>query len=274
MIWHEIVNDVIGGQPVTVTYCPLCNSAVAYHRNVGDVPLDFGTSGYLYQSGMVMYDRQTESLWTHFDGRAVVGTLIGVELERIPAQMLSWASAREAHPGALVLNRDTGAPRSYGTSRYVGHDQRSEPPAGWFTAVVPDELAPMTRVVGVRTPEGQVAIPTVLLAQRRVVETRVGGTPVAVFWQPGTNSPIQRAGVADGDDIGATGAFVAEHDGDRIHFEFRDGEIRDLTTGSVWSIVGRATHGPLAGVQLQRADHLDTFWFAWAAYHTDTRIGP
>ena len=84
LIWHEIVNDSIADRPVSVTYCPLCNSAVAFDRTLGDQVLDFGTSGKLYQSALIMYDRQTESLWSHFTGEAVAGELTGTELERFP----------------------------------------------------------------------------------------------------------------------------------------------------------------------------------------------
>ena len=110
MIWHEIVNDTIGGLPVTITYCPLCNTAVGVDRRLDDGRvLSFGTSGRLYRSSLVMYDRQTESLWSHFDGRALAGALTGTELERIPVQTLSWGDWLRQNPDGIVLSRDTGA---------------------------------------------------------------------------------------------------------------------------------------------------------------------
>ena len=98
LIWHEIVNDTVGNVPVSVTYCPLCNSAVSYRREVRGVETTFGTSGSLFASALVMYDRATESLWTHFDGRAVVGVLAGDQLEAIPSPLLAWEDFRTHVP--------------------------------------------------------------------------------------------------------------------------------------------------------------------------------
>ncbi|MFA9401417.1 MAG: DUF3179 domain-containing (seleno)protein, partial [Acidobacteriota bacterium] len=98
LTWHEIVNDTVGGVPVSVTYCPLCNSAVSYRREVNGVETTFGTSGSLFASALVMYDRLTESLWTHFDGRAVVGVLAGTQLEPIASPLMTWEDFVSAYP--------------------------------------------------------------------------------------------------------------------------------------------------------------------------------
>jgi hypothetical protein len=91
LIWHEIVNDTIGERPVAITYCPLCNSALGFDRRLGERVLTFGTSGKLYLSDLVMYDRQTESLFSQIEGRAIAGVLAGVELDRVPVQTVTWA---------------------------------------------------------------------------------------------------------------------------------------------------------------------------------------
>jgi hypothetical protein len=122
MTWHEIVNDTVGAVPVTVTYCPLCNSGVAFHRRVGDRLLDFGTSGMLYADNLVMYDRQTESLWPQLTGQASVGVLTGTQLTAIPIGVVGWDQFRAAHPDALVLSRDTGYHRDYGRNPYARYD--------------------------------------------------------------------------------------------------------------------------------------------------------
>jgi hypothetical protein len=108
LIWHEIVNDTVGRVPVAVTYCPLCNSAIAYDRRLTGRVLSFGTSGLLYDSNLVMYDRQTQSLWVQFTGQAVAGVLTGHQLRPYPMQTVSWGAWRAAHPGGWVLSRDTG----------------------------------------------------------------------------------------------------------------------------------------------------------------------
>ena len=120
---HEIVNDVVGGVPVVVTYCPLCNSGLAFERTVDGQVLDFGTSGRLYQSNLVMYDRQTKSLWTQFTGQAVVGAdFVGTELARIPTALLGWEEFAQATPDGLVLSRDSLPGRDYGRNPYPGYE--------------------------------------------------------------------------------------------------------------------------------------------------------
>ena len=123
MTWHEIVNDTVGGVPVAVTYCPLCNSALVYDRRLDDRVLEFGTSGLLLNSSLVMYDRQTETLWSHFTGAGIVGELTGEELETYAVATVAWQTWRDANPDGLVLSRDTGFDRSYGQNPYPGYDE-------------------------------------------------------------------------------------------------------------------------------------------------------
>ena len=127
MTWHELVNGTVGGVPVTVSYCPLCNSAVAYDRRVGERILDFGTSGALLNSSLVMYDRQTESLWSHYTGQAVVGHLVGAELDLIPVQTVSFETFLASHPDGHVLSLDTGHSRRYGQNPYEFYDSNNRP---------------------------------------------------------------------------------------------------------------------------------------------------
>jgi len=220
----------------------------------------------------VMYDRQTESLWTHFDGRAVVGAAMGTQLERLPVATVSWTQATEAHPNAMVLRGDPAAPKPYGTNRYAGYDQSDEPLPGWFTIDIPEPVPSMTRVVGVRTVAGELAVPTELVGERGVVTSSIGDREFAVFFEPGTASPLHRSDVADGDDIGSTGVFDTSVDGRRLTFRSSAGVITDLETRSVWNIRGRAIVGPLVGTELVELEHLDTFWFAWVAHHPETAV--
>lgn len=270
LAWHEIVNDVVAGTPVAVTYCPLCNSAVAVERTVEGTVLDFGVSGALYDSAMVMFDRQTESLWTHFDGRAVVGTLIGTELALLPVAAVSWSTAARAFPGGAVLDRNTGFDKPYGRNRYVAYDQAEAPLPGFFTERVSDELRPMDRVVGIRHADvGAAAVPLATLRRRRVMHL---SDDVVVVWRSGTASSLQASTVAGGDDVGATGVFSSELDGRALRITEREGEFVDTETGSTWDVLGKATSGPLTGRRLDPIEHLDTFWFAWASYVPNTIV--
>lgn len=273
LVWHEIVNDTVAGVPVAVTYCPLCNTAVAYDRRAAGRVLTFGTSGLLWNSALVLYDRQTETLWGQVTGEGIVGALTGVELDTFPVATVSWGDWRAANPDGLGLTRDTGHQRAYGRNPYPGHDDVSGEPF-LFEGTVDGRLTAMTRVVGVEVGDRAIAVPLVALREERVVAVDPGARPLVVLWEPGTASALDASEVAEGEDVGATGVFVAEVDGQPLTFDAAGVGFRDAETASTWDVLGRATAGPLAGAQLERIEHVDTFWFAWGAFHPDTAIVP
>ena len=128
LIWHEIINDTVGGVPVAATYCPLCNTAIAFERTVAGQMLDFGTTGRLRYSNLIMYDRPTESWWQQATGEAIAGEFTGRQLTFVPAPMVSWADAQTAYPEGDVLSRDTGHTRDYGQNPYPGYDDPDSTP--------------------------------------------------------------------------------------------------------------------------------------------------
>jgi hypothetical protein len=271
MTWHELVNDAFGDVPVTVSYCPLCNSALAYDRRAGDRILDFGTSGRLYNSSMVMYDRQTESLWTHFDATAVVGFLLGEQLTTYPVSTVSWAQFRSAFPDGLVLSRDTGHSRRYGTNPYVGYDDVNTSPF-LYDGPVDGRLPAKARVLVVRGDGPAVAIRQEALLEERVLEFEAHGRDLVALLIPGTASALEAGSVSGGRDVGATGVFVPSIDGHRVDLEPTEGGFVDSVTGSSFDIFGSALDGPLAGARLEPVEHLDTFWFAIGAFDPETVV--
>lgn len=273
LIWHEIVNDTVDGVPVTVTYCPLCNSAIAYDRRLGDRVLEFGTSGMLFNSALVMYDRQTESLWSHFTGEAVIGHLAGEQVEVLPVATVAWADWRDAHPDGLVLSRDTGFDREYGRNPYPGYDDVDSSPF-LFDGEVDGRLAAMERVVGVERGGEAVAVRLDELADRGVIEVDLAGTRLVVWVLPGAVSALDAGSVADGREVGATGVFQPVAGDRSLSFERdREGFVDD-ETGSRWNVLGEAIDGPLGGSVLDPVAHVDTFWFAWASFQPETEIVP
>ena len=273
MTWHEIVNDVVGGTPVAVTYCPLCNSALAYPRRVGTRILEFGTSGSLYNSALVMYERQTESLWLHFEGLAIEGPLEGTQLELIPVQTLSFEQFRQEHLGGRVLSQDTGFDRPYGQNPYDFYDTAERP--FLFDGEVDPRLPAIARVVGVEIDEEAVAYPYDALSSEQgvsVVHDAVGGEDLVVFWRVGVRSALDDPEIELGRDVGTSGVFLPVARGRDLTFRVEAGQITDEQTGSVWSVGGRARSGSLEGQELTPLQHLDTFWFAWSSHKPDTRI--
>ena len=272
MVWHEIVNDVVGGVPVSVTYCPLCNSAVTYVRVINGVETTFGTSGRLFASALIMYDRATESLWTHYDGRAVVGLLTGTQLEAVASPLLSWGDFRENHPTGQVLDwTQTGHNRDYGRNPYYGYDDPATQPF-LFRGTVDDRAVAKQRVVGVAV-EGAAAafaLEGVSGGEARATNATVGERSIVIFWKAGQSSALDTVDQVNGRDVGSVGVFDPVLDGNLLTFTAEGDAFVDDQTSSVWSITGEAIDGLLTGTQLERLEHLDTFWFAWASYQPDT----
>jgi hypothetical protein len=275
MTQHEIVNDVVGGDPLVVTYCPLCNSGLAFERTVDGQVLDFGTSGRLFQANLVMYDRQSKTLWTQFTGRAVVGEeFVGTELVRIPTGLLAWEDFEAAAPDGMVLSPDSAPDRDYGRNPYTGYEDSGD--QFLFEGDRDDRLPPNTRVVGLGTDRDPVAITLDHLQEEAVVAVEVDDGPVTVWWAPGQSSALDRAMVDEGRDVGSTGAFVPVlADDTELTFaplDADDGTFRDDQTGSTWNLLGEAVDGELAGTQLEPVSRDDTFWFVWFAFQPDTTV--
>lgn len=275
LIWHEIVNDDFDGTPVVVTYCPLCNTGIAYLRPTIDGELlDFGTSGKLYNSNLVMYDRQTNSYWPQAIGQAVLGPLLGTKLEFVPARILSWGDWRAAYPDGLVLSTDTGVQRDYGSNPYVNYDSEKHP--FLFTGDVDPRLPATEHVLGVAG-TGSIAFPYSELARRSeggmtVVQGSFGGSRLVVFWKAGTVSALDAAQITQSADVGAAAAYVPRAGGRRLTFAVMGGRIVDEQTKTTWTIDGRGIDGPLTGSRLEVALAIDSFWFDWAAFHPETEI--
>ncbi|NND01162.1 MAG: DUF3179 domain-containing protein [Acidimicrobiia bacterium] len=276
MIWHEIVNDTVGGVPVTVTYCPLCNSAVTYGREINGSETTFGTSGRLFASALVMYDRATESMWTHFDGRAVVGLLTGTQLDVYGSPLMAWSEFRTIYPNGLVLDETkTGHSRDYGANPYVGYDDPDSSPFLFFgdldsrarakERVVGISLAGVDAAYSLRTISGTGDTIT-------VTEAAQGDTDFVIFWAPGQATALEGPSVQFGRDVGTVGAFIPRAGDTSLTFTADEEGFVDAETGTKWSVAGVALSGELAGASLERIPHLDTFWFAWSTYRPGSEL--
>ena len=168
LTWHEIVNDVVGGVPVSATFCPLCNAAIVFDRRLDGVVYDFGTSGKLRKSDLIMWDRQTETWWQQFTGEGIVGELAGKRLTILSASIISFSDFRAANPDGLVLSRDTGFVRAYGRNPYAGYDRADRSPF-LFDGDLDGRLLPKERVATISIDEVDAAFPFTTLEDERVV---------------------------------------------------------------------------------------------------------
>lgn len=266
MTWHEVVNDEVAGHPIAVTFCPLCYAAVVFKRPVVDGQLlSFGTSGNLRNSDLVMWDRQTESWWQQFEGRAIVGRLMGQLLVQLPATISAWQDVRETFPDAKVLSRETGVDRPYGRNPYVGYDDINQKPF-LYEGKVGEALAPMAHVVGIKHGGQARAYAHRDLRSARVIEDSLGGDAIVVFYDLGVASALDTQSIADGRDIGSSSVFLSKHEGRILHFRPKGRNYVDNETGSVWNRFGKATKGPLQGTSLVALPRHDVFWFVWSAF--------
>jgi len=185
---------------------------------------------------------------------------------------VTWAQWRAAHPDGWVLSRDTGNERSYGRNPYPGYDDPESDPF-LFDGRTDSRLPAKDRVVGLGAPDDPLAVRLAALADERVMHLDVAGEPVVVWAVAGLRSALQTEEIAGGRELATTGAFRPLVDGKQVTFEVEDDDtFTDSVTGSTWDVLGRAIDGPSTGAQLDRVGHIDTFWFAWAAFYTETRV--
>ena len=249
--FRELVNDVIGGVPVLISYCPLCASGAVYSRELAGRTLLFGNTSALFESDLVLYDHQTGSYWFQILGEAIVGELTGERLTVLPAMTTTWSEWKSLHPGTRLLVSDGGEPFSEGYSRdpFMGLSDRVD--RGDFTFPVSEDrldgrLRAGELVITAELNSDVTAYPVSIIGTA-AVNDRVGDTPVVIF-SNGVNGSV----------------FLATLEGDRLTFDSNQGVFVDRETGSTWNGAGRAVAGPLEGKELAPVPSRRAFWFSIA----------
>ncbi len=270
---HEIVNDVVGGVAVAVTFCPLCNTGVVFERSLDGEVLRLGVSGLLRNSDLVMWDDKTESLWQQVTGQGIVGTHAGDKLPPIGSAIVRWADFEATYPEGMAMAPNQGFGTGYGGNPYVGYSSRSGP-YPFFRGEIDDRYPALSRVVGVNIDDHAKAYPFSEIETVRVVNDRIAGQPVVVFWgAPDTADALDSPRITQSVGIGTGIAFSPVVDGRTLTFEaLSDSEFRDTETGTTWSILGKGLRGELAGRQLEILIHRNEFWFAWQAFFPDAPV--
>lgn len=273
LMWHEIANDVVADVPVAVTFCPLCNSSITFDRRVDDAVLDFGVSGFLRNSDLVMYDRQTETWWQQLTGEGLAGDYAGILLDIVPSQVISFGSFAQRYPDGTVLSRETGYNRRYGINPYANYDSNPGRPFLFRGETDPRLPSPVNHVLAAIVDDIPVAYPFSVLREQMVVNDVIGATAVAVFFQPGVASALGDTVIDNAADLGTAGLYVSAVDGETLSFIANDdGTFSDEQTGSIWNAFGEAIAGELEGAELEWINAFPHFWFAWAAFHPETQV--
>ncbi|MCB9438307.1 MAG: DUF3179 domain-containing protein [Anaerolineales bacterium] len=274
---HEIANTTVGGVPIAITFCPLCNAGIAFERMLNGQELHFGVSGFLRLSDMVMWDHETESWWQQATGEGIVGVMTGQQLQYVTSIMVSWGDFKAAYPdGRLLIPTQNGTiERDYDRNPYVGYDQTEQP---FLFRGIPDErLSATERVLGYIVGSGDsavsIAYPFSALEQEVVINDTVEEQAVVVFWQPGATSALGASRISAAEEVGSAALFDRTlEDGTVLTFVAEDTRIMDEQTGSTWNIFGQAVEGPLKGTALVQLRSVSHFWFAWAAFYSETTI--
>ncbi|MBL4752925.1 MAG: DUF3179 domain-containing protein [Flavobacteriales bacterium] len=281
LMFHEIVNDVVGGIPVAITYCPLCNAAMVFDRRLSfkdkDYVLTLGVGGMLRKSDMVMWDHETETWWQQFTGEGLVGDLNGAELTLVPSLLISYEEFFASYPEGLMLSTETGMEleegEAYGMNPYEKYDDLEEgKPYRFFKDKVDDRLPAMERVITVFSDGKDFVYPLSVVSSEKVINHDPNGLSVAVFFKSGTVSVMDNKDISKSKDIGAVTVFERTVNGQTLTFQESEGKFTDNETGSVWSITGKCVEGELMGSQLESIVYGNHFAFAWFAFNPECEI--
>ncbi|MFT6302282.1 MAG: hypothetical protein ACI9XK_001710 [Granulosicoccus sp.] len=272
LIYHQIVNDIFQGKPIVVTFCPLCHSGLVLSRKVGSKTLTFGSTGLLRNSGLIMFDRQTESWWQQFIGTAIVGEYTGEKLTiDFSSQLISFGQFAERYPKSKVLSRDTGFRRKYGLNPFQGYDSIDNTPM-MFNDVTDPRLPPMERVLSLSLDDSLKLYPYSSINTKGVINDIVKGIPVVILSGAGYASPLDQTDISKSATVLVVAGYISQVNDTQLTFTKIDGEVFDEQTKSLWNVFGFAVSGSLKGTQLSRIDVGTHFAFAALAFTPEADV--
>ncbi|MGQ9602037.1 MAG: DUF3179 domain-containing protein [Candidatus Bipolaricaulia bacterium] len=273
LAWHQVVNDSLDGLPIVVSYCPISGTGVAYKRPllVAGRPLFFGASGRLYNGNLLLYDRQTGSLWQQLTGEPIAGPLVGLagKLERLYTDIIPWGDWKRGHPAGEVLalpklvrfggKKTPVSPGRYEEYPYAEYELR--PWVGYGVEVERLDLRGLSskrRVIGVAANGAARAYLRSELEKLGLLNDWLGAEPILAIISPG----------------GEARFFRREVSGQVLEFLSSAGKLIDKETGTTWGFDGRAVSGPLAsqGAALKELPAIPAYWFAWLLFHPGTDL--
>ncbi len=271
LLYHEIVNDEIDEQPVFVTHCPLCNTAIVFSRKVNNEVLDFGTTGRVRDSNLIMYDCQTESWWQQFTGDAIVGEFAGTSLQHLNSQIASFADYSTSYPNGLVLSQATGFRRYYGKTPYPGYDNVGGIPF-LFKREIDFRLPPLERVLALKKNMVSTIYPFSYLENHPLINSTFADQKILVISQASMVSTMDKKVIKESNSMLTAAAYDRRVANQELSFKLVNNQIVDEETNSVWNIFGKALEGELKGTKLEKVDSDVHFAFAWLAFYPNTKI--
>ena len=258
LVWHEIVNDNVGGVPVAITYCPLCFTNQVFNRTLEDGNMiEFGTSGKLYNSNLVMYDRVSNSLWSQGLAQGIIGKYAGVNLQRIPFDVANWKEWKQLYPESKILSRDTGFNRPYGADPYGDYYTNSE--VLFPISNTDNRLGLKEIMIGLENSGQYKAYKLQDVEDKKIINDEISNKSIAVFSSFPFMVRVFNRPVVDGQVL-------------QFKYNSQNSTFIDLNTGSEWNFEGVAINGGLKGKKLTRLPFDEGFWFEWVAFHPETQL--
>ncbi len=267
LVWHEIVNDVVGGEPVAITYCPLCFTNQVFNRTLNDGSIvEFGTSGKLYNSNLVMYDRKSNSLWSQALGEGIVGDYSGVKLERIPFDIAFWKEWKKLYHESKVLTRDTGTVRPYGADPYG--DYYTNDLILFPVANDDKRLGLKEIIIGLEDKSQYKAYKLQDIETDKVINDVIGDDKkiALVSLEPFMVRVFDRVIDSDNNDEGNKNIVID------LFYNQTNNTLIDKVTNSELNFEGKFIKGQLQDIQLKRLPMDQGFWFEWVAFHPETEV--
>jgi hypothetical protein len=270
LIWHEIVNDVLANKEILITFCPLCNSSIVYSRVLNNTTYTFGTSGLLRNSDLVMYDRQSDSLWQQFTGEAIVGDLTNQKLQSLTSSIISFKDIFLSYPNTEILSINTSYDRNYCKNPYSGYDNINSSPF-LINRDIDDRLKPMRRVATIEINSKYKAYPYNILKKKNIINDTFENKNIVLFYKKNVLSVLDNRDIGDSKNIGTAIIYDSKVKGKNLEFYYKNGYY-DKQTNSKWNILGKAISGELKGEQLKSYNFGSHFWFAWVIFKPNTIV--
>ena len=256
LVWHEIINENIGGVKITFAYCPLTGSAVGYVGHFLTVETSFGVSGNLLNSNLVMYDRDSDSFWPQILGEAINGAHEGEQLQKVQLFFTTWNKWYAQHPDTQVLSENTGHIRNYGYDPYGSYTSSNtyyQTGSPFFPVMTSsDVLSDKTVVYGISEQGSHLGIEKDLLQNNRVLNLNFSNHRIVAFYD---------------DHLDTARIYKSSLFGQDYAFDYVNGSYIDLNTNTTSSIDGSLTIGTLEPIV-----YFDVMWFSWYAFHPDTTL--
>lgn len=249
---HEIVNDFFGEKPVLVSYCPLCGTGIAFKRQVNGETVEFGVSGRLYNSNLIMYDRKTSSFWQQITGKAIVGELTGKKLEQIPMDTMQWKDFKKRFPEANVL-KGVYPTTIYESYPYGDYEESNE--VFFPVKNKNNKYKAKEWVYGLEINGKTKVWPEKEVNKANIINDELAGKKILIVKNPETNT---------------IKFFERTINNKTLEFTIVNGKLKTKDESSEWGFEGNALSGKLKGKKLKQIPVIRSFWFSWVALHPNT----